>query len=109
MQTKNSFFAGLEEVFARLLGVVIAFVFFLIYIVAVNQIVLDWVKSLIMLVIFWLTYETLSLILFSVFSFFAKDKKAAAPVENSQVVHNSQPTPDQADQVGNPSQTPMSI
>ncbi len=81
MPQDKSFFAGLEEIFARLLGLVLTIIFFLIYIVAIQELILDWRQALILLTIFWLVYETVSLILFSVFRFFAKQKEGSDQVE----------------------------
>ncbi len=87
----KSFFAGLEEVFARLLGLALTLVFFLIYIVAIQELLLGWLETLALLSLFWFIYEIISLLLFSVFRFFAKQQseskeqaqdKAEARIEN---------------------------
>lgn len=91
MLKENSFFAGLEEIIARLLGAIITLAFFLIYIVAVNQITLDWVQTFVLLTIFWLTYEVVSLILFSVFSFFAKAKNSSLNQGETQIENEYDP------------------
>jgi hypothetical protein len=73
-QEKN-FFAGLEEIFARLLGLALTLIFFLIYVIAVDELALGWQQALVVLGIFWLVYETVSLVLFSVFRFFSNQKE----------------------------------
>ncbi len=86
MSENSKFLAGLEEGFARIISLILTLIFFLIYVVAVEEVVLNWLQALAWLGLFWLVYEVISLLLFSVFVFFTKNKisKRDSSVENSQ-------------------------
>jgi hypothetical protein len=91
MENKNNFYAGLEEGIARILGLILTVIFFVIYITASEKIEIDWYSGTGMLVLFWLVYEAISLVLFIMFSFFGKNKldkdnKKSEPADN--VVEN---------------------
>lgn len=72
----KDFFAGLEEVASRLLSLVFTIVFFLIYILARSnqEMTVNWYKMFVILGLFWLVYETLGYVLFSIFKYFGKQK-----------------------------------
>lgn len=69
MNTK--IFAGLEEIFARLLAALIATTIFVVVVVARENIALEWLETAGWLLLFWFIYELLSIILFNIFTFFA--------------------------------------
>lgn len=69
MNTK--IFAGLEEIFARLLAALIATVIFVVVVVARTEVSLEWLETAGWLLLFWFIYELLSIILFNIFTFFA--------------------------------------
>ncbi|MEM1311859.1 MAG: hypothetical protein AAGF07_00135 [Patescibacteria group bacterium] len=70
----KSFFAGMEEVFSRLISLVIAITFFLVYVFAKDsqELRIDWSGTLFVLLIFWLVYEFLSYGLYVLFVYFTK-------------------------------------
>ena len=71
MSTK-SFFSSLEEIFARFFSLILSVLFFAIYVIAAgNKVELNVVGILQTTLVFWLIYETISFILFTVFKFFA--------------------------------------
>ncbi len=74
--SENKFLAGLEEGFARIIALVLTLIFFLIYTAAVEQVTLNWLQALAWLGLFWFVYEVISFLLFSVFTFFARNKIA---------------------------------
>jgi hypothetical protein len=78
----RKFFAGLEEVLARLLGLGVTLVFFAVYVSAKGTILADWYGIIGYLSLFWLIYEILSYILFLAFAFFSRDDKDEKPVES---------------------------
>jgi hypothetical protein len=87
MEKQSNFYAGLEEGIARILGLIITVIFFIIYITASEKIEIDWYTGTGMLVLFWLIYEAISLVLFIMFSFFGKnkldkEKKNSEPADN---------------------------
>jgi hypothetical protein len=65
-------FAGLEEIFARLIAVVIVTVGFAVVVVAREQIELEWLQAAGWLLFFWFLYEFVAIALFNLFVFFAK-------------------------------------
>jgi hypothetical protein len=68
----KSFFSSLEEIFARFFSLVLSLIFFVIYVIAAgNKVELNVVGILQTTLVFWLIYETISFILFTVFRFFA--------------------------------------
>lgn len=80
----KGFFAGLEEVASRLLSVILCFVFFLIYISARDgqQMILDWPQLLVVLGIFWFVYESISYIMYAIFSYFSRqNEKIEEPLD----------------------------
>jgi hypothetical protein len=72
MKNRN-FFAGLEEVLARILGLCVTLVFFAVYVSAKGTILADWYGIVGYLSLFWLIYEMLSYILFIAFAYFSRD------------------------------------
>lgn len=70
--SQKSFFAGQEEVFARIISLLLSSLFFVIFTVAKETVTLKWDNVLYSLGIFWIIYESLSLLLFQIFKFFAK-------------------------------------
>lgn len=89
MSEKKTFFAGQEEVFARLASLVINCLFFTIFIVAKDYITLQWKEMLIVLGIFWILYELVAILLFQMFVFFSSNRKVehvipetAKPIED---------------------------
>ena len=89
--SKSGFFSGLEEVLARFIAVFITLLFFVVYIIASgNYLEIDWIKFVLYAGIFWLMYELVALILFSMFSFFARMK----PPEEVSMVVASTPIPE---------------
>lgn len=84
MNKNQSFFAGQEEVLARISSLVISTIFFLIFIIAREQINLNYQSAIIFISIFWVVYESLALILFQLFSHFANNKKnSIQEIDNS--------------------------
>jgi uncharacterized membrane protein len=69
----RKFFAGLEEVLARILGLCVTLVFFAVYVSAKTTINTDWYGIIGYLSLFWLIYEVLSYILFIAFAYFSRD------------------------------------
>ena len=70
--THKSFFSGLEEVFGRFFSLILSVLFFVIYVIAANnKVELNAIGILQVTLVFWLIYETISFVLFSVFRFFA--------------------------------------
>jgi uncharacterized membrane protein len=69
----RKFFAGLEEVLARILGLCVTLVFFAVYVSAKGTILADWYGIIGYLSLFWLIYEILSYILFIAFAYFSRD------------------------------------
>lgn len=74
MNQDNKFFAGQEEVFARICSMILSMLFFVIYVVASVSIVVDYKSVTIFLLVFWVIYESLSLILFQLFNHFSNLK-----------------------------------
>lgn len=70
MSTK--IFAGLEEVFARLLAAFLVIAGFVVVAVARQTVELTWLPVAGWLLLFWFLYELLSIVLFNLFAFFAK-------------------------------------
>jgi hypothetical protein len=72
----KSFYSGFEEVVSRIISLILNIIFVSIYILAREQqvMILDWSKILILLGIFWISQELLSLGLFFIFCQFSKDR-----------------------------------
>ena len=70
----KSFFAGMEEVFSRLISVFLTVVFFLVYVFAKDsqELFLEWSGVFFVLFIFWVIYESLSYGLYILFVYFTK-------------------------------------
>lgn len=74
MNNKN-FFAGLEELFARLASFILVVLGFVIFMIARDRIFeFNWLVLLQVLGLFWVLYEFLGLIFFQAFHFFAKQQ-----------------------------------
>lgn len=73
----KNFFAGLEEVSSRLISLVITSAFFLVYISAKpnQEMLVNWTQLLIILSVFWLVYELLGYLFFTVFNYFGKQSE----------------------------------
>jgi len=96
----QKFFAGLEELFARLASFVLVIIGFMIFISARNvDFVLDWFGLIQVLGLFWFFYEILGLIFFQAFHFFAKQQIIPSKIESGhvqiqeQIQENSTPIP----------------
>lgn len=72
--TEKSFLSGLEEVVARIAGLILTLVFFIIYATSRTTVTLDWYGLTAHLIIFWIIYEIVSYILFVIFRFFSKNQ-----------------------------------
>ena len=72
---QKQFFAGTEEVIARLVSLCITLLFFAIYALAKTTFYLDIYTLLTVLGIFWVVYEIFSYILFAIFKFFSKPEQ----------------------------------
>lgn len=71
----KNFFAGLEELFARLASFLLVILGFIIFILARNvNFVLDWLSLIQVLALFCIIYEVLGLIFFQAFHFFARQQ-----------------------------------
>jgi hypothetical protein len=70
----KNFFAGMEEVFSRLISTFLTIVFFLVYVSAKDskELLLNWSGLLAVLLIFWVVYELVAYCLYSVFIYFSK-------------------------------------
>jgi predicted membrane protein len=77
----KAFFAGSEEVIARLVSLFISLLFFAIYMVAKVSVVIDMYRLLTFLSIFWVVYEILAYILFMIFKFFSKAEEKMVSAE----------------------------
>lgn len=96
----KNFFAGLEELFARLASFLLVVLGFIIFILARNVMFqLDWLGLVQVLGLFWVIYEVLGLIFFQAFHFFAKQQiipsnipsqTPIGPVEPKSEIKNSQ-------------------
>ena len=93
MNTK--IFAGLEEIFARLLSALLVIAVFVIITVARETVELEWLPVAGWLLLFWFVYELLSIILFNLFSFFASRSTAPAiePAQTVDIADNSDSSP----------------
>jgi hypothetical protein len=83
----KQFFAGQEEIFARLAGFMLTNIGFLIYIFAKPNSIIertDWVALMLTTCIFWFVYEFLSIILFQAFIFFSKNKEMEAKLRSQE-------------------------
>lgn len=69
---EKSFFAGQAEIIARLSGLLIIVLFFVIYTATANQINLDWTGVTKGLGLFWFLYEITSLTFYQLFQYFQK-------------------------------------
>jgi uncharacterized membrane protein len=78
----RSFFSGLEEVFARLLGLFVTLIFFAVYVSAKVDVKLDWYGMCGYLALFWVIYEILSFVLFRAFVFFSKDNEEQKSIDS---------------------------
>ena len=91
----KNFFAGLEELFARLASFLLVNLGFIIFILARNvNFILDWLGLVQILALFWVIYEVLGLIFFQAFHFFAKQQVIpnAIPSNIPSQVPNYQPS-----------------
>lgn len=86
----KTFFAGLEEVFARFSALFLTLLFFVIYATSRTEIVMDWYRLAGHLLVFWVVYEALSFVFFEMFKFFSK-AQAQVQAANQQ---NTLQTPD---------------
>jgi hypothetical protein len=68
---KKSFFAGQEEVFGRIGSLIFSLLLFTVYISASGGFSVNYQSLLIILLIFWGLYESLSLVLFQLFIYFS--------------------------------------
>jgi hypothetical protein len=80
-ENKKVFLSGMEEIFARLVGLIIDLIFFGIYALARNPVTYEWTNFLVTLLIFWLIYELLSVVLFQFFHFFSSANQAKKAME----------------------------
>jgi predicted membrane protein len=73
----KNFFAGMEEVFSRLISTFLTIVFFLVYISAKDsrELVLNWSGMLAVLLIFWIVYELVAYCLYVLFIYFSKQSQ----------------------------------
>lgn len=74
--SNKSFFAGMEEVLARICSLVLTLVFFLIFILTRGELEVEWRTLSVILLIFWLVYEILSLMFFNAFRYFSNNQEA---------------------------------
>jgi hypothetical protein len=84
---ERSFFAGQAEVIARLSGLLVIILFFVIYALATTQIILDWTGVVKSLGFFWFLYEITSLIFYQLFQYFQRSGETTKTVKDS--VRNS--------------------
>jgi hypothetical protein len=90
MNTKH-FFAGLEEVLARLAAVSITIIMFAIFTFAKdNKTVLDTYQLAGYLSVFWAIYELLSWILFRAFIFFSGSKADKIEAKSNEMLDTDQ-------------------
>lgn len=83
MNNKN-FFAGLEELFARLAGFILVVLGFVIFMIARDRnFDLNWLGMLQVLGLFWILYEVLGLIFFQAFHFFAKQQTPGPVIQSA--------------------------
>lgn len=66
----KSFIAGLEELVARVVSLVLSILFFTVYTYATGVLSVNWQSMVTYLLLFWLLYEALSFILYTIFKFF---------------------------------------
>ena len=83
MSNKN-FFAGLEEIVARLIALFFTLLGYVIYMLSSgitdsNLSVLDWKEMVIFLLVFWFCYELLGYFLFLILNFFSNRKPEQKP------------------------------
>ena len=91
----KNFFAGLEELFARVASFLLVILGFIIFILARNvNFILDWLGLVQILALFWVIYEVLGLIFFQAFHFFARQQiiPNTIPSNIPSQVPNYQPT-----------------
>lgn len=81
---ERSFFAGQAEIIARLSGLLVITLFFVIYILGVNQVTLDWTGVVKSLAFFWFLYEITSLIFYQLFQYFQKSGEVAKTIKDSE-------------------------
>jgi len=79
----KQFLSGLEETIARFASLILSVLFFSIYIVAVEQVSLDWKSASLALAFFWFVYELIAFILFTVFKFFGDKNSSNSGDSNS--------------------------
>lgn len=77
----KTFFAGQEEVFARLASFFVNCLFFSIFIVAKGFITIQWKEMLIVLGVFWFLYELFAISLFQMFVFFSNNHIKQEPIQ----------------------------
>lgn len=71
----NSFIAGLEELVARIISLILSILFFAVYSLAVGDITVNWTSIVSYMLIFWVVYEGLAYILYLIFKFFGGNNK----------------------------------
>lgn len=85
----NAFLAGQEEIFARIISLILSTLFYLIYTLAVAQISLNYQSVIVFIFVFWVIYESLSLILFQIFTYFSN--KNIQPTSSETEISKSKP------------------
>lgn len=86
----KNFFAGLEELFARVASFLLVIIGFVIFILARNvNFILDWLGLVQVLSLFWLIYEVLGLIFFQAFHFFARQQIIPSAIPTANLDTNS--------------------
>ena len=74
----RSFISGLEELVARIVSLALSLVFFVVYVYAAEELVINWQSVISFLLIFWLIYETLAYLLYIIFRFFGDNTKTGS-------------------------------
>lgn len=82
--TKSSFIAGMEEAVARIAGLLLSVIFFIIFVTARETITLDWMDAAGALLLFWFVYELISYGLYILFSYFKKTTDSEAEAKKTQ-------------------------
>ena len=81
----SKIFAGLEEIFARLLSACLVIIVFVIIVVAREEVTLDWLPVAGWLLLFWFVYELISIVLFNLFVFFSR-RSTPPEIDSSKTV-----------------------
>jgi hypothetical protein len=71
---ERSFFAGLEEALARIIGFIITTALSCIFVLARGTMTFDWLEMAGALSLFWFLYEVISYALYLAFVYFAKQR-----------------------------------